>query len=44
MALAVAGCAIPGTTVIRGAEAAAVTFPEFADCMRALGAKLEVEE
>ncbi len=44
MALAVAGCAIPGTTVIRGAEAAAVTFPEFADCMRAVGAKLEVEE
>lgn len=44
MALAVAGCAIPGTTVIRGAEAAAVTFPEFADCMRGIGARMEVEE
>jgi 3-phosphoshikimate 1-carboxyvinyltransferase len=41
MALAVAGCSIPGTTVIHGAEAAAVTYPEFADHMRSLGAKLE---
>jgi 3-phosphoshikimate 1-carboxyvinyltransferase len=44
MALAVAGCAIPGTTLVHGAEAAAVTFPEFADCLRALGADLQVEE
>jgi 3-phosphoshikimate 1-carboxyvinyltransferase len=42
MALAVAGCAIPGTTVIHGAEAAAVTFPGFTDCMRGLGAVIEV--
>ncbi len=44
MALAVAGCCIPGTTVVAGAEAAAVTFPEFADCMRALGAQLASEQ
>ena len=44
MALAVAGCAIAGTTVVHGAEAAAVTFPEFADCMRKIGARLSVEE
>jgi 3-phosphoshikimate 1-carboxyvinyltransferase len=43
MALAVAGCAIPGETVVRGAEAAAVTFPEFAECMQKVGAKLFVE-
>jgi 3-phosphoshikimate 1-carboxyvinyltransferase len=44
MALAVAGCAISGTTVVHGAEAAAVTFPEFADCMKALGADISIEE
>ncbi len=44
MALAVAGCAIPGTTIIHGAEAAAVTFPEFADSMVALGASLTKED
>ena len=43
MALAVAGCAIPGETVVHGAEAAAVTFPEFAECMRKIGAKLLVK-
>jgi 3-phosphoshikimate 1-carboxyvinyltransferase len=43
MALAVAGCSIPGTTVVRGAEAAAVTFPEFADLMVSLGADIEVQ-
>jgi len=42
MALAVAGCSIPGTTIVHGGEAAAVTFPEFADCLKALGADLEV--
>jgi 3-phosphoshikimate 1-carboxyvinyltransferase len=42
MALAVAACCIPGTTVIHGAEAAAVTFPEFADRLKALGADLQV--
>ena len=44
MALAVAGCAIPGETVVHGAEAAAVTFPEFAEYMQKIGAKLSVEE
>jgi 3-phosphoshikimate 1-carboxyvinyltransferase len=44
MALAVAGCFIPGETVVHGAEAAAVTFPEFADCMSALGAQMRVEQ
>jgi 3-phosphoshikimate 1-carboxyvinyltransferase len=44
MALAVAGCAIPGTTTIREAEAAAVTYPEFADDMASLGADLTSEE
>jgi 3-phosphoshikimate 1-carboxyvinyltransferase len=40
MALAVAGCSVPGTTVVHGAEAAAVTFPEFVECMRGLGADI----
>jgi 3-phosphoshikimate 1-carboxyvinyltransferase len=44
MALAVAGCAIPGTTVVHGAQAAAVTYPEFAHHMRSLGASLETME
>jgi len=42
MSLAVAGCSIPGTTVIRGAEAAAVTYPGFTDDMVGLGARLEI--
>jgi 3-phosphoshikimate 1-carboxyvinyltransferase len=44
MALAVAGCAIPGITIVGGAEAAAVTYPEFADHLRALGASLKTTE
>jgi 3-phosphoshikimate 1-carboxyvinyltransferase len=44
MALAVAGCSIPGTTTVHSAEAAAVTFPEFADCLKALGADLQIAE
>jgi 3-phosphoshikimate 1-carboxyvinyltransferase len=44
MALAVAGCSIPGTTTVHSAEAAAVTFPEFADRLKALGADLQVAE
>jgi 3-phosphoshikimate 1-carboxyvinyltransferase len=44
MALTVAGCAIAGTTVVHGAEAAAVTYPEFAEHMRSLGASIEVVE
>jgi 3-phosphoshikimate 1-carboxyvinyltransferase len=43
MSLAVAGCAIPGRTVVNEAEAAAVTFPGFRDCMLSLGAKIEEE-
>ncbi len=41
MALAVAGSAIKGETKIQTAEAAAVTFPMFVDCMRKLGAEIE---
>jgi len=44
MALAVAGCCIPGTTVVRGAEAAAVTYPEFTDHMRSLGATIAQQD
>jgi 3-phosphoshikimate 1-carboxyvinyltransferase len=40
MALAVAGSAIKGETTVRTAEAAAVTFPTFVDCMRKLGAEI----
>ena len=40
---AVAGCAAQGTTVVRNAEAMAVTFPGFAEAMLALGANLRVE-
>ena len=44
MALAVAGCGISRTTVVHGAEAAAVTFPEFVDCMKMVNANLDVQE
>jgi 3-phosphoshikimate 1-carboxyvinyltransferase len=44
MALAVAGMGAQGTTRIATAESAAVTFPEFADLMRGLGAQLELSE
>ncbi len=52
MALAVAGCSLHAVdasrlrvdTLIHGAEAAAVTFPEFADCMKSLGADLETTD
>jgi 3-phosphoshikimate 1-carboxyvinyltransferase len=44
MALAVAGCSIPGQTVVRTAESATVTFPTFLDCMRGIGANIEVAE
>ncbi len=43
MALAVAGCSIPGRTVVRGAEAAAVTYPEFRNHMAALGASISIK-
>ena len=41
MALAVAGCAVPGQTVVRTAESATITFPTFMDCMRKLGADIK---
>jgi len=44
MALAIAGCMIPGRTVIRGAEAVAITFPTFLEALRDLGGKLRLEE
>jgi 3-phosphoshikimate 1-carboxyvinyltransferase len=44
MSLAVAANAIAGRTVIRTAEAAAITFPNFADLMRQIGADLQVVE
>jgi 3-phosphoshikimate 1-carboxyvinyltransferase len=40
MALAVAGCALPGTTTIATAESATITFPTFTDCMQRLGAEI----
>ena len=43
MALAVAGLAASGETEIDTAEAVAVTFPQFAERMAKLGAKIEVE-
>ena len=38
MALAVAGCCLPGQTTVRTAESATVTFPTFTDCLTRLGA------
>jgi 3-phosphoshikimate 1-carboxyvinyltransferase len=43
MMLAVAGMAAEGETVIEGAESAAVSWPEFAETMRAVGASIVVE-
>jgi 3-phosphoshikimate 1-carboxyvinyltransferase len=40
MALAVAGLAAEGQTVVEGAEAAAVTFPSFVDLMQSVGARM----
>ena len=44
MAMAIAGCSIPGTTTIRTAESATITFPTFTDCMRNLGAEIQTVE
>lgn len=44
MALAVAGCSLPGTTTVRTAESATITFPTFPDCLRQLGANIETPE
>lgn len=44
MALATAGLAAHGTTVVTAAEAASITFPRFAELMRAAGARLTETE
>jgi 3-phosphoshikimate 1-carboxyvinyltransferase len=44
MSLALAGLCIPGETVVTTAEAAGVTFPEFAGLMQGLGGKLRTQE
>jgi 3-phosphoshikimate 1-carboxyvinyltransferase len=44
MAMAIAGCSIPGQTVVRTAESATITFPTFPDCLRGIGAKLQMVE
>ena len=44
MALAVAGCSIPGQTVVRTAESATITFPTFLDCLREIGAEIQTTE
>lgn len=42
MSLAVAGLGSHGQTVIKGAEAASVTFPNFFDLMKSLKAKIKI--
>ncbi|MDD4181049.1 MAG: 3-phosphoshikimate 1-carboxyvinyltransferase [Victivallaceae bacterium] len=42
MALVVAALAAEGETIVTGAEAAAVTYPDFIDDFRKIGAKIEV--
>ena len=44
MALAVAGLAARGETVIETAEAVSVTFPDFRDLMRSIGADITETE
>ena len=41
MAMAIAGCHIPGKTVVRTAESATITFPTFMNCMRGIGADIQ---
>ncbi len=43
MSLALAGMHSPGVTTVTSAEAAGVTFPEFASCIAGLGGRLRVE-
>ena len=43
MALAVAGMAAEGETVVRTAESADVTFPQFAELMAGLGGRIETQ-
>ena len=44
MALAVAGLAASGETVVSTAESASVTFPNFVDLMKKLGAEISVAD
>ena len=43
MALALAGLCADGETCVSTAEAAGVTFPEYADLMRRLGGEIAAE-
>ena len=43
MAFAVAGLAAEGRTVVEGAEAVAVTFPNYVELMQSVGARMRVE-
>ena len=42
MALAIAGLNIKGITIIKGAEAASVTFPTFFELLRTHGGNIEI--
>jgi 3-phosphoshikimate 1-carboxyvinyltransferase len=42
MALSIAGMALDGQTTIDTAEAMSVTFPDYVDLMRSLGATMEM--
>jgi 3-phosphoshikimate 1-carboxyvinyltransferase len=44
MALSLAGMIASGQTVIDTAEAVSVTFPDYADIMKKIGAKIEITE
>jgi 3-phosphoshikimate 1-carboxyvinyltransferase len=44
MALAVAGCSIPGETMVHTAESATITFPTFVDCLRRIGADIKTSD
>ena len=44
MALTVAGLAAAGETTVDTAEAVAVTFPQFTECMARLGASIQVQD
>jgi 3-phosphoshikimate 1-carboxyvinyltransferase len=44
MSLAIAGSAIEGDTIIRGADAMAVTYPEFANDLHMLGGNIDMLE
>jgi 3-phosphoshikimate 1-carboxyvinyltransferase len=44
MALAVAGCSVPGQTLVRTAESATITFPTFLECMQRIGADISTSD